>query len=67
MSRFVCEALAKHHDRKAFTCGVPELDEYLRQRAAQDLRRRVAAVFVMVPEDDPKRVSELILDFLDEA
>jgi GNAT superfamily N-acetyltransferase len=55
MSRFVCGPLAKHHDRKAFACGVTELDEYLQQRASQDMRRRVAAVFVMVPEEDPSR------------
>lgn len=57
MSRFVCEPLAKQHDRTAFTCGVPELDEYLRQRASQDMRRRVAAVFVMVSDDEPQRIA----------
>jgi len=57
MSKFICERLAKHHDRKTFDCGVAELDEYLRQRAGQDMRRRTAAVFVLVPEDDPKRIS----------
>ena len=34
-----------------------ELDEYLQQRASQDMRRRVAAVFVMVPEDEPSRIA----------
>ena len=57
MSPFICEPLGKHHDRKPFTCGVPELDEYLRERASQDIRRRVAAVFVMVPEDAPNRIA----------
>ena len=57
MSRFICERLAKHHDRQAFTCGIPELDEYLLQRASQDMRRRVAAVFVMAPEDEPGRIA----------
>jgi ribosomal protein S18 acetylase RimI-like enzyme len=57
MSKLVCELLGKRHDRTAFTCGVLELDEYLRQRASQDMRRRVAAVFVMVPEDDPSRIA----------
>jgi hypothetical protein len=57
MSSFICERLAKQHDRKAFDCGVPELDEYLRQRAGQDVRRRVAAVFVMVPEGEPTRIA----------
>ena len=57
MSRFICEPLATQHDRKAFTCGVPELDEYLRQRASQDMCRRVAAAFVIVPDDEPKRIA----------
>ena len=57
MSKFICERLAKHHDRTAFDCGVPDLDEYLRQRASQDMRRHVAAVFVMVPEDEPSRIA----------
>ena len=57
MSKFACERLTKHHDRKAFNCGVTELDEYLRQRASQDVRRRVAAVFVLVPEDEPSRIA----------
>jgi ribosomal protein S18 acetylase RimI-like enzyme len=57
MSKFICERLAKHHDRGTFHCGVRELDEYLRQRAGQDIRRRVAAVFVMVPEDESGRIA----------
>lgn len=57
MSKFVCERLATHHDRKAYDCDVPELNDYLRKRASQDMRRRVAAVFVMVPEDEPKRIA----------
>ena len=57
MSRFLCEPLAKHHDRKAFRCGVDELDVYLDQLAGQDMRRRVAAVFVMVPSGAPQRIA----------
>jgi hypothetical protein len=57
MSQFVCEPLAAHHDRLEFGCGVPELDEYLRQRAGQDMRRRVAAVFVLVPASQPQRIA----------
>ena len=46
----VIERLAAHHDRKAFACGVSELDEYFRARASQDVKRRAAAVFVLVEE-----------------
>ena len=40
------EPLAKQHDRAAFSCGVPELDRYLTEQASQDVRRRMASVFV---------------------
>jgi GNAT superfamily N-acetyltransferase len=38
----------RRHDRQAFSCGRPELDEYLRERAGQDARRKIAAPFVGV-------------------
>ena len=38
--------LARRHDRAAFSSGVEALDTYLRTRAGQDVRRRVARVFV---------------------
>lgn len=46
----VIEPLAKHHDRASFSCGEPVLDVYLKQQAGQDIRRRAAAVFVLVGE-----------------
>ena len=57
MNPFRCESLAAHHDRAAFRCGLPELDAYLQTRAGQDVRRQVAAVFVMAPDDEPHRVA----------
>lgn len=54
---FVCEALSKNHDRKQFTCGIEALDSYVRQSASQDVKRKTAAVFVMVPADEPKRIA----------
>ncbi len=36
------------HDLDSFSCGVPELDRYLRERAAHDHRRRVAVPHVLV-------------------
>jgi GNAT superfamily N-acetyltransferase len=39
------------HDRSSFSCGVPELDEYILHQAGQDARRRVAAPFVMVDKN----------------
>jgi GNAT superfamily N-acetyltransferase len=45
---FRVEQLAKVHDRKTFTCGVPALDEYFRTQATQDIKRFVANCFVLV-------------------
>lgn len=38
--------LEKLHDRAAFSCGVERLDHYLQRQASQDIRRRVAQMFV---------------------
>lgn len=42
------EPLGSQHDRAAFTCGEPALDAYIRQQASQDVRRRVAQIFVAI-------------------
>ena len=53
MSDLFSEPLAAHHDRVAFRCGVPELDSYLKTQANQDIRRKVAAVYVLVNRAAP--------------
>jgi GNAT superfamily N-acetyltransferase len=47
---FVVEALAEGHDRSRFDCCSDPLDRYIRQQASQDARRKIARVFVAVPE-----------------
>ena len=47
------EALASHHDRANFTCGVDSLDRYLRSQASQDVRRKANGVFILVERDSP--------------
>lgn len=49
---FRVEPLTRRHNRAAFSCGVEELDRYLRQHANQDRRRFVTAVYVLVPVAD---------------
>lgn len=44
------QPLGEHHDRAA--CGVDELDTYLKRRAGQDVRRRVARVFICTEEGE---------------
>ena len=46
------ERLGATHDRSDFDCGVPELDNYFRYQAGQDIRRRAATCFVMVDRRD---------------
>ncbi|HIE4434864.1 TPA: GNAT family N-acetyltransferase [Burkholderia multivorans] len=49
--QFVVSALASHHDRSQFECGSTALDRYLRELVTQDVRRRVAACFVMLDDN----------------
>ena len=49
----VIEPLGPQHQRAAFASGSEPLDRYLKQQATQDLRNRVAAVFVFCLPDSP--------------
>lgn len=44
------------HDRAAFSCGVPALDDYLRRQANQHHRDGIATTHVLVDESAPERV-----------
>lgn len=46
----ITETLSEKHKRKQFSCGEEILDNYIRQYAKQDQKRRVAAVFVLPAE-----------------
>ena len=52
----IIEPLGPRHDRAAFSCGEPALDAYLQRQASQDIRRRVAQLFVAVG-DAPERIA----------
>jgi len=41
------------HDRQAFECGVPALDEYLQRLAEQHRRRGISSVYVLVDSGRP--------------
>ena len=45
---FIIEALARSHERGAFTCGEPALDEYLLKYARQNHDRGLGRTFVAV-------------------
>ncbi len=42
------------HDRLAFDCGVPALDDYIRRLAEQHRRRGVSSVYVLVGSARPE-------------
>jgi ribosomal protein S18 acetylase RimI-like enzyme len=48
-SRFEPLDKAKH-DRAAFSCGHERLDTYLKEQANQEIKKRVAAVYVLTPD-----------------
>ena len=52
---FQLAALDATHNRTTFNSGSEPLDRYLRERATQDVRRRVAACFVALA--DGKRIA----------
>lgn len=48
--------LSGRHDRESFDCGSPELNNYLRQVAAQHVRKSLARVYVAHEEGGPERI-----------
>ncbi len=54
-SKYNIEPLG-NHDRAAFSCGHASLDHYIREQASQDVKRGLAAVFVIVAKDAPRTI-----------
>ena len=48
------------HDRAGFSCGVPELDEYLQRFATQHRRRGVSNAYVLVDSGSPRLILGLL-------
>jgi ribosomal protein S18 acetylase RimI-like enzyme len=44
------------HERKNFCCGEPALDAYMRQQAAQDMKRGFATVIVAAEQTAPSTI-----------
>lgn len=43
--------LNKHHNKKAFSSGVNDLDRYLSEQASQDTRRNISITYVLTETD----------------
>jgi len=52
----VCALDKSVHDRGAFHCGNPDLDEFLRTKAAKHQSQRISRTFVLVSEDACGRI-----------
>jgi predicted GNAT family N-acyltransferase len=48
--KFIFEPLGSTHDRAAFACEEPALQNYLRTQARQDAYKKLAAVFIMTED-----------------
>lgn len=46
----------RQHDRAAFHCGVPALDDYLHRYAAQQCAKGLSTVFVIVDDASPSKI-----------
>ena len=47
------EPLASHHDRAAFSCAASSLNDYIHRQAGQDMKRDLAACYVLCPRTSP--------------
>lgn len=56
MALIVCALNKAKHDRTAFRCGNPDLDEFIRTKAAKHQLQRISRTFVLVSETDPERI-----------
>ena len=50
------EPIGRHHDRKGFDCGSPDLNEYLKRYARQNHETGGAQTFVAVLPNEPTRI-----------
>lgn len=45
------------HQRDTFNCGINSLDRYIHKQASQDLKRKIATVFVLTDSPDTKVIA----------
>jgi len=48
----ISTVLEKNHNRKNFSCGIDELDNYLKQYANQDIKKRLAVCYVIADQNN---------------
>lgn len=55
MTSYLTEILNSTHEKKNFSCGKEILDNYIKQQAGQDVKRKLSACFVCI-DDETKSV-----------
>jgi GNAT superfamily N-acetyltransferase len=55
--QFAIHSLDKQADTAAFDCDQTPLNDYIHRYATQDVRRNVARVFVISPQDEPLHIA----------
>jgi GNAT superfamily N-acetyltransferase len=55
--QFVIRGLDKQADTATFDCGQSPLNDYIQRYATQDVRRNIARVFVICPQNDPSQIA----------
>jgi GNAT superfamily N-acetyltransferase len=53
---YTVERLGSQHDREAFDCGIPALNQYLKKQAHQEAMRGVSTPYVMVTASAPGEI-----------
>lgn len=56
--KYQIQPLSKNHNKKVFSCGVEELNQYIELRAGQDKRRCIAATYALLEKD-----SDLVIGY----
>ena len=56
MALIVCSLDKAAHDRPAFDCGEPALNDFLRTKAARHQSQRLSRTFVLVDDGEPSRI-----------
>ena len=55
-AKLIIEPLGSHHNRQNFSCGVDSLDSYLKKQAKQDVKRRIARVFIATSNESSNAI-----------
>lgn len=56
MALIICSLGRSVHDRRAFDCGKPPLNDFLRTKAARHEAQHVSRTFVLTDSTEPKRI-----------